>query len=72
MATHSCILAWEIPWTEKSTRLQFMGSQKSQMRLGDQTTIKHRDLYSVFYEKPEWKSRNRNSKSQLYVNKNTD
>ena len=27
MATHSNILAWRIPWTEESGRLQFMGSQ---------------------------------------------
>ena len=26
MATHSTILAWEIPWTEKPGRLQSMGS----------------------------------------------
>ena len=26
MATHSNILAWRIPWTEESSRLQFMGS----------------------------------------------
>ena len=26
--THSSILAWEIPWTEESGRLQSMGSQK--------------------------------------------
>jgi len=25
MATHSSILAWEIPWTEDSDRLQSMG-----------------------------------------------
>ena len=25
-ATHSSILAWEIPWTEKPGRLKFMGS----------------------------------------------
>ena len=35
MATHSSTLAWEIPWTEESGRLQSMGSQKSQTRLGD-------------------------------------
>ena len=29
MATHSSILAWEIPWTEKPGRLQSMGLQKS-------------------------------------------
>ena len=27
MATHSGILAWEIPWTEEPGRLQSMGSQ---------------------------------------------
>ena len=27
-ATHSSILAWEIPWTEKTGGLQSMGSQK--------------------------------------------
>ena len=29
MATHSSILAWEIPWTEEPGGLQSMGSQKS-------------------------------------------
>ena len=29
MATHSSILAWRIPWTEESGRLQSMGSQES-------------------------------------------
>ena len=28
MATHSSILAWRIPWTEKPRRLQSMGSQR--------------------------------------------
>ena len=28
MATHSSILAWEIPWTEQPGRLQTMGSQE--------------------------------------------
>ena len=28
MATHSYILAWEIPWTEEPGRLQTTGSQK--------------------------------------------
>ena len=27
MATHSSILAWKIPWTEETGRLQSMGSQ---------------------------------------------
>ena len=29
MATHSSMLAWEIPWIEQPGRLQSMGSQKS-------------------------------------------
>ena len=29
MATHSGIIAWEIPWTEKPGGLQSMGLQKS-------------------------------------------
>jgi len=28
MATHSCILAWKIPWTEEPGRLQLMRLQK--------------------------------------------
>ena len=31
MATHSSILAWEIPWTERPGRLQSMGLQESDM-----------------------------------------
>ena len=30
MATHSSVLAWEIPWTEVPGGLQSMGWQKSQ------------------------------------------
>ena len=30
MATHSCILAWEIPWTEEPGGLQSMGSQRAE------------------------------------------
>ena len=28
MATHSSILAWEIPWTEEPGELQSMGSER--------------------------------------------
>ena len=28
MATHSSVLAWRIPWTEKPGRLQTMGSHR--------------------------------------------
>ena len=33
MATHSSILAWEVPWTEEPGELQSTGSQKSWTRL---------------------------------------
>ena len=35
MATHSSILAWEIPWTEEPGRLQSMGSQRVRQRLNN-------------------------------------
>ena len=35
MATHSSILAWEIPWTEEPGGLQSMGLQKSRTGLSD-------------------------------------
>ena len=37
MATHSSILAWEIPWTEEPGRLQSMGLPQSQTRESDMT-----------------------------------
>ena len=35
MATHSSILAWEIPWTEEAGGLQSMGLQDSWKRPSD-------------------------------------
>ena len=35
MATHSCVLAWRIPWTEDPAGLQSMGSQKSRTWLSN-------------------------------------
>ena len=35
METHSSILAWKIPWTEKPGGLQSMGSKKSQTQRSD-------------------------------------
>ena len=40
MATNSSILAWKIPWTEESGRLQFIGSQRIK-----QNTHTHPSLY---------------------------
>ena len=39
MATHSSILAWKIPWTEKLGRLQSIGSQ----RVGHDCACKHKE-----------------------------
>ena len=41
MATHSSILAWEIPWTEEAGRLQSTGLQES-----DTTDLNH---YHISY-----------------------
>ena len=35
MATHSSILAWEIPWTEEPSGLQSMGPQRIGQNLGN-------------------------------------
>ena len=41
MATHSSILAWEIPRTEESCRLQFMGSQTVGHDSAQQQSLKY-------------------------------
>ena len=43
MATLSSILAWRIPWTEESGRLQFIGSQ----RVRHTWATKHTTLYII-------------------------
>ena len=35
MATHSSVLAWEIPWVEELVDLQSMWSQKSRIQLAN-------------------------------------
>ena len=35
MATHSSILAWEIPWIEEPSGLPSMGSRKNRTQLGN-------------------------------------
>ena len=47
MATHSSILAWEIPWSEEPGRLQSMGSQKSQIQLAT-------NIHKVIIGFPRW------------------
>ena len=43
MATHSSILAWEIPWTDESGGLQSMGSQRVRHNL----TTKSPPLFNI-------------------------
>ena len=54
MATHSSILAWEIPWTEEPGGLQSVGSQKSRTRLNAHTCIcrKQEKGHSLTVSKP--------------------
>ena len=50
MATHSSILAWEIPWTEEPGGLQSMGPQ----RVGqDRVTKTHTHTHTHTYKQPE-------------------
>ena len=54
MATHSSILAWKIPWTEKPGRLQSMGLQR--VRHDEVTSLTHsfillQGLYSSIFFK---------------------
>ena len=55
MATHSSILAWRIPWTEESGRLQSTGSQRvghdwatSLSLLVESSVIKNLSIYMEF------------------------
>ena len=51
MATHSSILAWEIPWTEESGGLQSMGSRRVRQDLTtkqQQTRLSSFRLYNFF------------------------
>ena len=47
MSTHSSILAWEIPWTEESGRLQSMGSQRVRHNLATEHTCMHELFLAV-------------------------
>ena len=51
MATHSRILAWEIPWTEESGGLQSMGSQ----RVGHDLATKQQLIQAARWATKKWK-----------------
>ena len=48
MATHSSILAWEIPWTEDPGRLQSMGSQRVRHDLVTKPPPQQNNFISLF------------------------
>ena len=53
MASHSSILAWEIPWTEKPGGLQSRGLQKSQTWFSNKTTTTNKyNIYQLAKKKP--------------------
>ena len=47
MATHSSTLAWRIPWTEKSGRLQSLGSQR--VRYNWATSLNALEIFFLFF-----------------------
>ena len=50
MATHSSILAWEIPWKEEPGRLQSMGSSRvghNSATEQQQTVVSKKDSYII-------------------------
>ena len=48
MATHSCILAWKIPWTETPGWLQSMRSQNIWTQLSNWSIITHKQKFKPF------------------------
>ena len=46
MAPHSSTLAWKIPWTEETGRLQSMGSLESDMT---EVTKQQQHIYTCIY-----------------------
>ena len=44
MTTHSSILAWEIPWTEEPSGLQFVESQRVGQDFNDRACMRGHDL----------------------------
>ena len=52
MATHSSILAWRVPWTEESGKLQSIGSQRIGHDWVTNTHTIHTHIHTWLLEKP--------------------
>ena len=50
MVTHSCILAWEIPWTEEPGRLHSMGLQRVRHNLATKQQKNMIQYYVCIYK----------------------
>ena len=50
MATHSSILAWEIPWTEEPSGLQSMGLQSLTL-LSNQTVTTTKEIFTYLRDR---------------------
>ena len=50
IAIHSSTLAWKIPWTKETDRLQFMGVAKNWTRLSDFTTKNREERLFLSYD----------------------
>ena len=49
IATHSSILACEIPWTEESGKLQSMGPQRVFLSFGKEGTLRLTDSKQMYF-----------------------
>ena len=49
MATHSSVLAWRIPWTEKPGRLQSMGSHRVRHDSSDLAAAAAEGVYVKYF-----------------------
>ena len=71
MATHSCILAWEIAWTEEPGGLCFMGSQESDTPEWLSTVLGELkyQLYFFFYNTHMWRIIHRQKHTRYQLDK---
>ena len=65
MATYSSILAWEIPWTEETGRLQSMGSAK-ELDMTYRLNNNNRYYHLLYVDSPD-----SSSESNLFLLSNT-
>ena len=71
MTTHSSILAWKIPWTEKPGMLQFMGPQRVIYDWAHMLKITHKQLLSqTFLHWCRWRAGSFSSTGSFHYGQN--